>query len=573
MSRFVFLFSLFIPVVAAVDAQAGLTICNDSDASQDVSIGYKGEEDWTSEGWWIIEPNECATPIGADLTRRYYYLRAEKAGGAFKGEEYYFCTSSEAYTIVGDTDCQERGYEREDFIEIDTGETGTDFTYRLTQAAMDLAQGDDNFGLEFCNETSATQAVSVAYKKGDEIFSEGWWNVEPGKCQKPIVGKLETQFYYYRAEVDAGEFEHGEYSFCTTSDAYTIEGRDACEDRGYVTELFAEIDTGATSPSFSFTLTDQTGGVIGSSQEGLRICNDTGFDQDVSVGFEGENSWVSEGWWLVETGECTDILSGPLTSQFYYYRAEIEGGEFGGDGYFFCTTPEVYSIDGTNDCAARGYDSEDFAEIDIGLGNSSYVLTLVPPDELTEPAETAQTGAGLEVCNRTGDTQQVSFGYDGAEGWTSEGWWSIEPSECAKPELDGVNHRYVYYRAEVEGGPFEGESYFFCTSTDAYTIVGDDNCEARGYDREDFREVDTKTTDDLFTLDIEPSDVVASEEDISTNSETKSDGLDVNPTNETSSEAVTDDVTSAPEVEEDVAPIQVEEEHNNSRRGGSRSGG
>ncbi|MFN3144032.1 MAG: DUF1036 domain-containing protein [Paracoccaceae bacterium] len=52
--------------------------------------------------------------------------------------------------------------------------------------------------------------------------------------------------------------------------------------------------------------------------------------------------------------------------------------------------------------------------------------------------------------------------------------------------------RYYDYRAEVEGGTFDGEGYYFCTSPDAYTIVGDANCRARGYDEEEFAEIDVE---------------------------------------------------------------------------------
>ncbi|MDG1532180.1 MAG: DUF1036 domain-containing protein, partial [Paracoccaceae bacterium] len=44
---------------------------------------------------------------------------------------------------------------------------------------------------------------------------------------------------------------------------------------------------------------------------------------------------------------------------------------------------------------------------------------------------TTEANAGLEICNTTGDVQEISIGYKGDGGWTSEGWWLIEPSKCA----------------------------------------------------------------------------------------------------------------------------------------------
>jgi uncharacterized membrane protein len=113
-------------------AQAELRLCNKTEHQQGVSVGYKSGEDWVSEGWWELPPGSCAVPITGDLASRYYYYRAEVGGGDFTGEGYFFCTSETEYTIVGDTECEERGYSREDFREIDTGATATSFTFTLT---------------------------------------------------------------------------------------------------------------------------------------------------------------------------------------------------------------------------------------------------------------------------------------------------------------------------------------------------------------------------------------------------------------------------------------------------------
>ena len=73
-------FRLFFLAVALASfagaVRAELQICNETNDVQAVSIGYKGEADWTSEGWWNIDPGDCATPVPGDLTKRYYYLRA-----------------------------------------------------------------------------------------------------------------------------------------------------------------------------------------------------------------------------------------------------------------------------------------------------------------------------------------------------------------------------------------------------------------------------------------------------------------------------------------------------------------
>ncbi len=114
-------------------AATGLEICNETEVLQSVAIGYKGGRDWTSEGWWNIEPGDCATLVTGGLTKRYYYYHAFSSQG-FASQNYVFCTKDKAFTIVGDTDCEGRGYETTRFREIDTGETAIDFTLTLPEA-------------------------------------------------------------------------------------------------------------------------------------------------------------------------------------------------------------------------------------------------------------------------------------------------------------------------------------------------------------------------------------------------------------------------------------------------------
>lgn len=118
-------------VIAAGAAQAGLTICNDTASTQSVSIGYKRGDVWMSEGWWNVPAQDCSVVVGGPLENRFYYYRAEINGGDFKGGGYYFCTQPQAYTIRGDDRCEARGYQSEDFREIDTGPSATDFTLTL----------------------------------------------------------------------------------------------------------------------------------------------------------------------------------------------------------------------------------------------------------------------------------------------------------------------------------------------------------------------------------------------------------------------------------------------------------
>ncbi|TDK41062.1 DUF1036 domain-containing protein [Antarcticimicrobium luteum] len=118
-----------------------------------------------------------------------------------------------------------------------------------------LAAGPALADLRLCNEASARHSVAVGYKSGDQWMSEGWWNIDPGKCATVISGDLKYRFFYYRLLAKGRRFEHEGYGFCTRTSAFTIEGDKNCADRGYTNSGFRQIDAG-DARDFSFSFTD-----------------------------------------------------------------------------------------------------------------------------------------------------------------------------------------------------------------------------------------------------------------------------------------------------------------------------
>ena len=74
----------------------------------------------------------------------------------------------------------------------------------------------------------------------------------------------------------------------------------------------------------------------------------------------------------------------PLASRFYYiYAIDYDrGGEWSGQAYM-CTRDKEFTIRGTQDCLARGFDRTGFFEVDTGEQRAWTV-------QLTESGETAQ---------------------------------------------------------------------------------------------------------------------------------------------------------------------------------------
>ena len=109
-------------LLSAAPAAAELTFCNQTTAYVTVAVGYSDNGIWVSEGWWGMDPGGCATVLGGDLTKRYYYYRATSKDIEFPGDSYFFCTDSGPFEIRGDADCVERGYRRQEFAGVDTGD-------------------------------------------------------------------------------------------------------------------------------------------------------------------------------------------------------------------------------------------------------------------------------------------------------------------------------------------------------------------------------------------------------------------------------------------------------------------
>jgi uncharacterized membrane protein len=130
------------------------------------------------------------------------------------------------------------------------------------------------------------------------------------------------------------------------------------------------------------------------AQADFRLCNNTGSRVGISVGYKENDGWTTEGWWNLSARSCETLLPGTLVARYYYiYAIDYDrGGEWSGQA-FMCTREKEFTIHGTNDCLARGYDRTGFFEVDTGEQPSWTV-------QLTEPAEVApktplQTGAPL----------------------------------------------------------------------------------------------------------------------------------------------------------------------------------
>ena len=107
--------------------------------------------------------------------------------------------------------------------------------------------------------------------------------------------------------------------------------------------------------------------LAGSAMADFRLCNKTGSRIGVAVGYKDTDGWTTEGWWNLPAGHCETLLRGGLVARFYYiYAVDYDrGGEWSGRA-FMCTRDKEFTIRGTDDCLARGFERAGFFEVDTG---------------------------------------------------------------------------------------------------------------------------------------------------------------------------------------------------------------
>ncbi|MEW5963936.1 MAG: DUF1036 domain-containing protein [Pseudomonadota bacterium] len=113
-------------------AEADLKLCNSTSSRVGVAIGYQDPSGWATEGWWNIASQTCETLLKGPVPSRFIYVHAVDydRGGEWVGTN-FMCTEDASFAIRGVQSCNDRGYKRTGFFEVDTGEA-KEWTIRLT---------------------------------------------------------------------------------------------------------------------------------------------------------------------------------------------------------------------------------------------------------------------------------------------------------------------------------------------------------------------------------------------------------------------------------------------------------
>jgi len=98
----------------------------------------------------------------------------------------------------------------------------------------------------------------------------------------------------------------------------------------------------------------------------FRLCNNTSSRVGIALGYKDAEGWTTEGWWNVSSRSCETLLRGTLVARYYYiYALDYDRGEWSGQA-FMCSRDKEFTIKGTENCLARGFDRTGFFEVDTG---------------------------------------------------------------------------------------------------------------------------------------------------------------------------------------------------------------
>ena len=154
----------------------------------------------------------------------------------------------------------------------------------------------------------------------------------------------------------------------------------------------------------------------------FRLCNNTSSRVGIALGYKDADGWTTEGWWNVSSRACETLLRGTLVARFYYiYALDYDrGGEWSGQA-FMCSRDKEFTIKGTENCLARGFDRTGFFEVDTGE-QRAWTVQLTESNE--QPAQ--------RVPGIPGTVPPGQGGLPGMPGGTPPGAPGLPPAPGSK---------------------------------------------------------------------------------------------------------------------------------------------
>ena len=291
---------------------------------------------------------------------------------------------------------------------------------------------------EYCNQTSFYLFTALGHEaRNGNIRTEGWWLVRPGECRVVEPEPLEGGTYFTYAESHPAHLGGirtwgGRARLCTNRGLFTIDRQADCFAQSFEPRAFSRIDVGE------------------------------------------ETTWTTN---LTESANYQPEAARHAAAQRLLNDAGYEAGTV--DGYLGRRTRSAIN---------------QFKD-DLGVEDDTIVSNNLL-DALVAQAAEHQELAGYQFCNRTNIPLYAAMGYTEDDAWRTEGWWALAPGTCTKAINDNLPSEQIYtyavgYTNEGDSVEFGGD-YPLCTGDQAFEIVGNADCESRGYVTVGFERVETE---------------------------------------------------------------------------------
>ncbi|MGF1454746.1 MAG: DUF1036 domain-containing protein [Alphaproteobacteria bacterium] len=299
---------------AASPAEASLSLCNHTSYVIRSSVALPQPDGWRVEGWSQLRPGECRQILKKLSAVPSFYVYAE-SNRAHEGAvrkwtgKRKFCVREEDFVFSGPRSCNDHQEFRSFFrVQIEAG--AKEWVHRFSEpVAQHVTLRQARFsGIQ-------RLLIETGYLKGN---MDGHFGRKSSQAARAARKALNL------GSIDLDSFE-------------MIDG------------LLKSIETEQDA-------------------RGFRVCNKTDHRVVVSVAYDREGTWVSRGWWAPEPGACMKLIKDRLPDRFIYVY--VSGFSESGDSVVwdgshpFCISDVKFSIEGSDDCAERGYGSAKFVRID-----------------------------------------------------------------------------------------------------------------------------------------------------------------------------------------------------------------
>ena len=298
------------------------------------------------------------------------------------------------------------------------------------------------------------------------------------------------------------------------------------------------------------------------------VCNETSYILRVATATTIEGELIPKGWSRARPGQCLNFDAAPNTPRYVYAESvtAYQGGirEWKGN-YPLCASPDDFESNTNVTCPLQGLESRKYLAVDPtqlktslvetqdygskavtaglqrflrdlgyrvpnidgqkGRQTSRAITKFLTDNELAKTLDDAakldaleaaalkrQNEIGVTICNETESQIWSAVAYRKGASWESRGWWAITAGQCLRPHTESIKayDAHIFALQEIEG---EADYILkstaavpsqFCIAESRFSVLGRENCKARGYAPASFRPLPNDK--DGVTVRVSPND-------------------------------------------------------------------